>query len=61
MGSKVLQQLAKGGKATVAEATYTTRINAINDTVNKLLESQKAIEGHLTNHANKGKQFTFFM
>jgi hypothetical protein len=61
IGSKVLQQLAKGGKATVAEATYTTRINEINDTVNKLLESQKAIEGHLTNHANKGKQFTFFM
>ena len=60
-GSKVLQQLAKGGKATVAEASYTERINKINETVNKLLESQKAIEGHLTNHANKAKEFTFFM
>ena len=59
--SKVLQQLAKGGKSTVAEAGYSERINRINDTVNKLLESQKAIEGHLTNHANKGKEFTFFM
>jgi hypothetical protein len=61
LGSKVLQQLAKGGKATVAEASYMARITRINDTVNKLLESQKAIEGHLSNHANKGKQFTFFM
>jgi hypothetical protein len=60
-GSKVLQQLAKGGKATVAEASYLARINHISEQVNKLLEAQKAIEGHLTNHANKGKQFTFFL
>jgi hypothetical protein len=59
--SKVLQQLAKGGKATVAEVSYTTRITKISETVDKLLESQKAIEGHLNQHAIKGKQFTFFM
>jgi len=61
LGSKVLQQLAKGGKATVAEAGYMDRIQRINKTVDKLLESQKAIEGHLSSHANKGKSFTFFM
>jgi hypothetical protein len=59
--SKVLQQLAKGGAATIAEAGYTERINRINDTVGKLLQSQEAIQGHLNNHANKSKQFTFFL
>ncbi len=59
--SKVLQQLAKGGKATVAEASYLARINKISETVDKLLESQKAIDGHLNQHAIKGKQFTFFL
>ena len=59
--SKVLQQLVKGGKATIAEASYTERINRINETVGKLLQDQEAIQGHLNNHANKGKQFTFFL
>lgn len=59
--SKVLQQLVKGGKATIAEVDYMGRITKINETVAKLLQSQEAIQGHLSNHANKGKQFTFFL
>jgi len=60
-GSKVLQQLAKGGKSTVAEAGYLTRINSIYERVNKLIENQGKLEKRLNTHANKGKQFTFFL
>jgi len=60
-GSKVLQQLARGGKATVAEASYTQRIDRIYDRVVKLIENQGKLEKRLNSHANKGKQFTFFL
>lgn len=60
-GSKVLQQLAKGGKSTVAEVAYLTRINGIYERVNKLVENQSKLEKRLNTHANKDKQFTFFL
>ncbi len=60
-GSKVLQQLARGGKATVAEASYTERIGKIYERVVKLIENQGKLEKRLNSHANKGKQFTFFL
>jgi hypothetical protein len=59
--SKVLQQLTKGGKATVAEASYMKRINDIYERVTKLIENQGRLEKRLNSHANKGKQFTFFL
>ena len=61
LSSKVLQQLAKGGKATVAEAGYMTRITAIQDRVVKLIDNQGKLEKRLNSHANKGKNFTFFL
>jgi hypothetical protein len=60
-GSKVLQQLVKGGKATVAEATYADRVTKIEERVNNLIELEKGIETRLNNKANEGKRFTFFM
>ena len=60
-GSKVLQQLVKGGKATVAEASYAERVNKIEERVNQLIELEKGIETRLNNKANEGKRFTFFM
>ena len=60
-GSKVLQQLVKGGKATVAEASYSDRILKIEEKVNSLIELEKGIETRLNNKANEGKRFTFFM
>jgi hypothetical protein len=60
-GSKVLQQLARGGKATVAEASYTDRIDRIYARVVKLIENQGKLEKRLNSHANKGRQFTFFL
>jgi hypothetical protein len=59
--SKVLQQLAKGGGATVAEAGYMARINAIYERVTKLVENQGKLEKRLNTHAKKEKQFTFFL
>jgi hypothetical protein len=60
-GSKVLQQLARGGKATVAEAAYMERIDKIYERVLRLIENQGKLEKRLNSHANKGKQFTFFL
>lgn len=59
--SKALQQLVKGGKATVAEIDYLTRITAIDEMVTGLIERQKAIESRLNNKAIESKKFTFFM
>ena len=60
-GSKVLQQLVKGGKATVAEASYSDRSLTIEEKVNGLIELEKGIETRLNNKANEGRRFTFFM
>jgi hypothetical protein len=60
-GSKVLEGLVKGGGASVAEAAYMTRINAISDKVDALVEIRKDVETKLNAIANRGRSFTFFM
>jgi hypothetical protein len=59
--SKALQQLVKGGNATVAESSYMDRINKIDERVNELIERQKAIETRMNSKANDSRKFTFFM
>jgi hypothetical protein len=59
--SKVLQQVVKGGTATVAEAGFVDRITKIAERVNELIEQQKAIESRLNQKAIESKKFTFFM
>jgi hypothetical protein len=59
--NKVLLQIVQGGDATVAEAGYTARITKIEEKVNQLVETQKAIFTRLNNKANESKKFTFFM
>ena len=59
--NKVLLDIVNGGDASVAEASYTARINQIEEKVNQLLEAEKGISSRLNNKANESKKFTFFM
>ena len=59
--TKVLQQMVKGGQASVAEAAYERRITSIDEQVNSLLERRTIIEQAMNTKANEGKKFSFFM
>ena len=59
--STVLQQIAKGGEASVAEVGYMTRINSIQERVSLLLEARSVLEKTLAAKAKEGTKFTFFL
>jgi hypothetical protein len=65
--SKVLQSVVKGGEATVAEAAYSERVNAIRELVEGeagdggLLAVGKNLATMLQNVAGRGTKSTFFL
>ena len=59
--TKVMEQVLKGGEASVADVGYTTRIQSIEERLNGLIELRKNVEQRLNNKSNEGKKFSFFM
>lgn len=60
-GTKVFDQLVKGGEASVAETSYMTRLEGIEKRLTDLIDLRKNVEQRLNNISNKGKKFTWFM
>jgi hypothetical protein len=60
-GTKVFEQLIKGGEASTAEVAYMARLEAIEKRLNELIELRKNVEQRLNNKSNESKKFSFFL
>jgi len=60
-GTKVFDQLVKGGEASLAETSYMARLESIEKRLTDLIDLRKNVEQRLNNISNKGKKFSWFM